>query len=384
MLTGMDLVVNSNIPVAAGMSSSSALVVATGEAAVALNGLDLVPRQFVNFCGEGEWFVGTRGGSADHAAMKFGSKGMVIHVKFHEFELLERIRFPPAYRLVVCNSFVQAKKAAGAKTVFNARVASYLLGVALVRKLYPQYAPFVRFVRDIDPETLHVQPGEIYLILLRLPETITVAEASRFFADDAETWASLAPHLTSPHAPTEYPVRGVMLFGISECQRAREAVRCLKQEDMVRFGQLMTISHDGERCFHVRDDLTAEPFVNEVTDDYLYGLFRADLDGVMADLESDAPIRNEGAAIMNQPGAYRCSTLEIDALVDIACRTPGVLGAQIAGAGLGGCAMVLAEASAIPALEERLQKLFYQPKGLPSGIYVCTPAAGSRIVSIEA
>src|SRR5262249_44967570 len=69
MLSGMDLVVNSNIPVAAGMSSSSALVVATGEAAAALNNLDLVPRQFVNFCGEGEWFVGTRGGSADHAAM---------------------------------------------------------------------------------------------------------------------------------------------------------------------------------------------------------------------------------------------------------------------------------------------------------------------------
>src|SRR5262249_19863822 len=155
---------------------------------------------------------GTRGGSADHAAMKFGSKGMVIHVKFHEFELLERIRFPPAYRLVVCNSFVQAKKAAGAKTVFNARVASYLLGVALVRKEFPQYAPFVRFVRDIDPEILHVTSVGIYEILQRLPETITVAEARRLFADDAETWSVLAPHLTGPHAPTEYPVRGVMLF----------------------------------------------------------------------------------------------------------------------------------------------------------------------------
>ena len=62
-LAGMDLAVGSNIPVAAGMSSSSALVVATAEAAVALNGLDLAPRQFVNFCGEGEWFVGTRGGA---------------------------------------------------------------------------------------------------------------------------------------------------------------------------------------------------------------------------------------------------------------------------------------------------------------------------------
>src|SRR5205823_299941 len=143
MLSGMDVVISSNIPVAAGMSSSSALVVATGEAAAALNNLDLMPRQFVNFCGEGEWFVGTRGGSADHAAMKFGSKGMVIHVKFHDFELLERVAFPASHRLVVCNSFVQAKKAAGARTVFNARVASYQLGLELVRLHFPQYAPFV-------------------------------------------------------------------------------------------------------------------------------------------------------------------------------------------------------------------------------------------------
>ena len=69
--------------------------------------------------------------------MKFGSKGMVSHVKFHEFELLERVRLPASHRMVVCNSFVLAKKAAGAKAVFNARVASYLLGVALVRKTFP-------------------------------------------------------------------------------------------------------------------------------------------------------------------------------------------------------------------------------------------------------
>ena len=54
------------------------------------------------------------------------------------FELLERIRFPASHRLVVCNSFVQAKKAAGVKAAFNARVASYLLGVQLVRLHFPR------------------------------------------------------------------------------------------------------------------------------------------------------------------------------------------------------------------------------------------------------
>ncbi|HMC64708.1 MAG TPA: hypothetical protein VKI65_07200, partial [Gemmataceae bacterium] len=72
----------------------------------------------------------------------------------------------------MCNSFVQAKKAVGAKAVFNARVASYLLGVALVRKRFPQYAPFTHFVRDINPETLRLPLAQIYEVLLQLPETI--------------------------------------------------------------------------------------------------------------------------------------------------------------------------------------------------------------------
>ena len=119
------------------MSSSSALVVSTAEAATALHGLEVTPSQFVNFCGEGEWFVGTRGGSADHAAMKYGAKGTINHVKFHDFELLEQIQFPDTHRMVVCNSFMQAKKAAGAKVAFNSRVASYRLGVELVRARFP-------------------------------------------------------------------------------------------------------------------------------------------------------------------------------------------------------------------------------------------------------
>ncbi|MCU0503942.1 MAG: hypothetical protein MUC51_19655, partial [Anaerolineae bacterium] len=55
-LHGLDIIVHGTVPVAAGLSSSSALVVATAEAVVALNSLDMRPRQFVDLCGEGEWF----------------------------------------------------------------------------------------------------------------------------------------------------------------------------------------------------------------------------------------------------------------------------------------------------------------------------------------
>jgi N-acetylgalactosamine kinase len=373
VLQGMDLMVLGNIPVAAGMSSSSALVVSTAEAAAALHGLEVTASQFVNFCGEGEWFVGTRGGSADHAAMKYGAKGTINHVKFHDFELLEQIPFPKTHRLVVCNSFMQAKKAAGAKLAFNSRVASYRLGVTLVRRQFPQFAPLIRYVRDIAPEVLHVPPQRIYEILLALPESLTAGEVRREFASD-EAWDDLASYFQRAESDCSYPVRGVLWFGIAECARAREAAVCLRQRDLRMLGELMKISHDGERCFRVDDELGATPFSVDISDERLHAL--------IDDLNSWDHRRVTSAQLHRQPGAYRCSIREIDALVDIACRTPGVLGAQIAGAGLGGCAMILAETATVPKLQERLDRMFYQPSGLPSGVMVCSPSAGSSLLRI--
>ena len=117
------------------------------------------------------------------------------------------------------------------------------------------------------------------------------------------------------------------------------------------------------------------PFSTDISDDRLHAL--------IDDLISWEAPRIARAQLHRQPGAYRCSIREIDALVDIACRTPGVLGAQIAGAGLGGCAMVLVESEAVASLTERLERLFYTPLGLEPGVNVCTPSAGSSLLRIE-
>lgn len=376
LLRGMDIAVYGDVPVAAGMSSSSALVVATAESALALHGIEIPPQQFVNFCGEGEWFVGTRGGSADHAAMKYGAKGTINHVSFHDFELLEQIEFPDSHVLVVCNSFVQAKKAAGAKEAFNSRVGSYLIGVELVKKQFPQYAPFIRFVRDINPETLRVPPSKIYEILLQLPEAMTAHEVQATFHEVAESWSRLAPHFENAEAEAVYPVRGVLMFGICECARGIRAAECLRRKDTEAFGKLMNISHNGERRYITGSDGKTEPFAVDISDEAIRQLIEA--------LSSQDPQRIELAQLHNQPGAYRCSTKEIDTIVDIACRTPGVAGAQIAGAGLGGCAMVLMRADCVPAVEQDLLEKYYEPNGLPSGVVRCTPSAGSCVVSLDA
>ena len=60
-LKGMNLMVSGNI-IGQGLSSSSALVVATMEAVLQVNGLDLPITERIDLYGTGEWYVGTRGG----------------------------------------------------------------------------------------------------------------------------------------------------------------------------------------------------------------------------------------------------------------------------------------------------------------------------------
>ena len=58
------------------------------------NNFELASRQFIDLCGEGEWFVGTRGGSGDHAAIKLSRRGAIAHAKFYPFDVESSVPFP--------------------------------------------------------------------------------------------------------------------------------------------------------------------------------------------------------------------------------------------------------------------------------------------------
>ncbi|MBS1251009.1 MAG: Galactokinase [Anaerolineales bacterium] len=370
-LRGMDMVVHGTIPVAAGLSSSSAVVVSTAEAIVASHGLDMRPRQFVDLCGEGEWFVGTRGGSADHAAMKFAQREAVINVRLLGLDVGDATRFPDGYRLVFCNSHIKAQKAAASREVFNQRVACYHIGVQLIKQLYPQYAPLITHLRDINTRNLPLRLVDVYRMLLKLPERVTRQElASRLPADVLEP-------LIGAHTDdeVEYPIRGVVLYGLAECERSRLCPRYLQVGDMAGLGKLMRISHDGDRVAQHDQAWNSHPYQGPANNAYLLDL--------MDDLESGEPERVLAAQLHFQPGAYGCSTSELDLMVDIALRTEGMMGAQLAGAGLGGGMMVLAREDSIPELKRNMEDVYYQPRDLEPAVLVCVPIAGSGVLAME-
>ncbi len=372
-LHGMDLVVSGNIPIAAGLSSSSTLVVGAAEATVTVNGLDTFPAQLVDLCGEGEWFVGTRGGAADHAAIKFGRKGKVVKVTFFDFGVLDMVPFPDDYALVVCDSGLKAHKTGNARDLFNHRVSCYRIGFLLIKKYFPQYAALLRHLRDVNMNTLSIPLSWIYKILLHLPEGATRDEL-RALLPEEDLDVFFSQH--NPPADGLYPIRGVALFGLAEMERAKRFADEMKAGRIEQLGQLMNTSHDGDRVVSIAADGSERPYRAPTSNDYILGL--------IDDLESGDLDRVSRAQLQGQPGSYRCSLPEIDWMVHISLQTEGVVGAQLAGAGLGGCMMALAHRDAVANLVANLTRQYYQPQAKAPMTLVCRPVAGSAVLMRDA
>lgn len=360
-LQGMDCIVSGNIPMGAGLSSSSALVVAFAEAAVALNGLDIEMQDFVDLCGEGEWFVGSRGGSADHAAIRASKVRYVSRIGFFPFRLEGEVPFPDDLQVVITHSGSKAVKSAGARDVFNQRVACYELAQLFLRRVWPPAAG-MQHLRDLTPARLQVDVADIYGALRLLPDRPSRRQIRALLPkqDHDDLDRIFATHANQGG----YDMRGVAMFGIAECVRSERFSQLLERDDLPGIRELMTASHNGDRRWKFRQDGRVSRYVVRTDDAALTRLAAAH------------------AELSAQPGRYACSTRAIDQLVDIADSTEGVVGAQLAGAGLGGCMMILVRRDARPVLMERLRREFYEPNELAFAANVCQPVAGAGIVRL--
>jgi N-acetylgalactosamine kinase len=355
-IQGMNVLVDSSIPIGAGLSSSSSLVVGSALAVNELNGLNISREELVELCGRGEWYVGTRGGFGDHAAMLFGRKGFVLHTRFFPFRK-EFVPFPEDYRVVMCNSLVVAPKSGSAKNKFNEKVASYEIALMLIKKKYPEKAAGFVHLRDV------LQEDEIWIyeMLKKLPQSITRKELLKELPGkkgELEVFFS-----THDDPPSGYGVRKVCLFGLAECKRGEICIAFLQNGEIEKFGELMYISHDGDRIARFDNRGGRTGWDNTVSDEFLDKLIAA---------------RTE---LHLQPGGYGCSCEELDYLVDLARQVPGVVGAGLTGAGLGGCILVLVKKDSVDYLMDAMVKRYYCARGLPVGCEVCVSAPGAEILT---
>ncbi|MBN2410927.1 galactokinase [candidate division KSB1 bacterium] len=113
---------------------------------------------------------------------------------------------------------------------------------------------------------------------------------------------------------------------ISEDERTIESIDALQKHDLVRFGQLMNASHDS-----LRDD-------------------------------------------------YQVSCRELDIMVDIARKIPGVLGARMTGGGFGGCTVNLVEKDNVDLFCEQLISQYKKATDIDAKIYISSASRGAHEV----
>jgi galactokinase len=137
---GADIVIASDLPPAAGMSSSSALVIAIAEALGRTGAIQKTPEWRLNIrspldaagyyaCIEngrgfgglsGDAGVGTHGGSEDHCAILNGLARHVLAFAFVPSRALGAARMPDAWRFVIATCGIKANKTGRVQEAYNA------------------------------------------------------------------------------------------------------------------------------------------------------------------------------------------------------------------------------------------------------------------------
>src|SRR5436190_6635255 len=119
-LRGVDALVQSDLPIAAGLSSSSALVVALALALLQANGVTVAPLELMELLAQGERYVGTAGGGMDQAIILGARAGCASRIDFRPLRLTPT-PVPAGWQFVVAWSLVPAEKSGAARQAYNER-----------------------------------------------------------------------------------------------------------------------------------------------------------------------------------------------------------------------------------------------------------------------
>ena len=200
-IPGANLLISSDVPMGAGLSSSAALEVATGFALLQLAGIKPNLVELAKLCqGAENEFVGTRCGIMDQFVSCLAEQGHCLMIDCRSLEY-SKLPVPDQCALVICNTMVRHELAGGE---YNVRRQQCEEGLAILRRFVPQ----AHSLRDITPEQVAQYAGELPEVLYRRCRHV-----------------------------------------VTEIQRVRDAAEALKAGNLERFGELMRQSH-----ISLRDD----------------------------------------------------------------------------------------------------------------------------------
>src|SRR6202021_767493 len=165
-LSGADLIIWSDVPIGAGLSSSAALEVSCAHALLTESGLPFDPIEIAQLCQRAENdFVGMRCGVMDQY---ISCCGVAAHALLIDCRSLEtsHVAIAPNLRLLIANSRVRPQHAGGES---NLRREACEEGVRLLSR----YLGPIQALRDVTPKQLESKRRKLpELIYRRAPQTV--------------------------------------------------------------------------------------------------------------------------------------------------------------------------------------------------------------------
>ena len=311
-LRGGVMYVESRVPPAAGLSSSSALTVAVALAFMAINGLALAPPETAEMVARSERYVGTMGGGMDQAVCMLGRRDHALFIEFDPLRV-RPVKMPAGAALVVADSREVADKSGKVRAEYNRRViecalAARILGRALGLDGVKIIGDVVRSLKSWDPAELTAT------LASSAPASLADLEsAARILGIEPPTLAAQLPgggpdrSALDPAKPLEILRRARHV--LSETKRVERAAVALENGRLEEVGALMNESHRS----------LAEDF--------------------------------------------EVSTPRLDWMVDCA-RRGGAVGARLTGAGFGGSIIALCGAAAAAGVIAALDRGYYSTLNL--------------------
>ena len=274
-LQGANVLLSTDVPLGAGLSSSAAVEVSIGYALLSVCNVLIDRNHLALLCQHAENdFVGARCGIMDQFVSCYGEADHAIVLDCRT--LAHRaIRIPPALKLVVCNTMVRHSLAVGE---YNSRRIECEDSVRRLAAAIPD----IRALRDVSLAQLNQHRDLLTPVLYR----------------------------RSRHV-------------ITENDRVLKFASALEAGDFGKIKNFMADSH-----VSLRDD-------------------------------------------------YQVSCKELDVMVDIAMRQPGLHGARMTGGGFGGCTINLVDGSQAAKFKSLVAEQYIASTGISPEIYICSASQGA-------
>eukprot|EP01111_Echinosteliopsis_oligospora_P015328 TRINITY_DN6030_c0_g1_i1.p1 TRINITY_DN6030_c0_g1~~TRINITY_DN6030_c0_g1_i1.p1 ORF type:complete len:465 (-),score=120.94 TRINITY_DN6030_c0_g1_i1:29-1423(-) len=303
----LSMLVQGNVPMAAGLSSSSAWVCASSLAISRSYGVVLSKTEMANIARRCERFIGMEGGGMDQAISFLAQAGKAKLIEFNPLTTFD-VQLPSDASFVICNSLVEATKYMTAGTNYNKRVVECRLAAAILAKKLGISREQVRKLKDVQT-----------ISKASFPEMIKYTH--QFLKQTSYTLPEVSAELgiEQDQIKTEYFTKGVQIDTTA----------------FKLYNRALHVFSEAGRVYEFRDTCSSGS---------------GDLLKNLGDLMN--------ASHKSCSEDYECSCPELDELTEI-CRQGGAVGSRLTGAGWGGCVISLVPSHLVADFQKTVIDKYY-------------------------